>query len=530
MAIIRKGDAYALPVIILADGTPITDADVAGVRIGLGTITAIWPDGQLRYDSGVWLLPITQAQSYTLPQGDVYYQVQVQMSSGETLSSPHTKIHIDSSIFRQPWGKRELDTGGSVEASAVTAAVSLHPESIASEIQNPGVVYGRDAVKYTPQTLTDEQKRQARENIGASDPYVLPQATADALGGVKADAKTDADVLPVHIDTDGNLWTNIDPVDATEDFKASGAASDIDNFDVPEVLKWAMMAKAGDASSYRVNAGKYFIVDGTYRRYYVEVNDDIPDIRYVTAAYHSDDGFVGLYIKQVLSPGVEGVRSWAFDPDDGIWRFDRQITLPSYDSFNGLDDGKVLKINGSTPEWMDFAPTDATADFVASGVDIFEWPFLAHENNWNHTKYYGVKAGAYKVVNGAIAYYVFIKDGTIDSDKARGALFCGFENAGYVHVKACMAQAPGEQYSEELWFSGEERIFEIWGQSVILPQYSRSGSDAGKVLVINGNSPDWEELPTIPTATATDSGKFLTVDASGNYVLAELPKYDGGVS
>lgn len=209
MAIIRKGDAYALPVIILADGTPITETDVSGVRIGLGTITAIWPDGQLRYDSGVWLLPITQAQSYTLPQGDVYYQVQVQMSSGETLSSPRTKIHIDSSIFRQPWGKRELDTDGSVEASAVTAAVSLQPESIAAEIQNPGVVYGRDAVKYTPQTLTDEQKRQARENIGASDPYVLPQATADALGGIKADTKTENDTVPARIDTDGKLWVKV---------------------------------------------------------------------------------------------------------------------------------------------------------------------------------------------------------------------------------------------------------------------------------------------------------------------------------
>lgn len=206
MAIIRKGDAYALPVIILADGTPITETDVSGVRIGLGTITAIWPDGQLRYDSGVWLLPVTQAQSYTLPQGDVYYQVQVQMSSGETLSSPRTKIHIDSSIFRQPWGKRELDADGSVAASAVTAAVSLQPESIAAEIQNPGVVYGRDAVKYTPQTLTDEQKRQARENIGAAAPYVIPQATADALGGVKADAKTDDDTVPARIDADGKLW------------------------------------------------------------------------------------------------------------------------------------------------------------------------------------------------------------------------------------------------------------------------------------------------------------------------------------
>ena len=210
MAIIQKGDAYALPVIILADGTAITEADVAGVRIGLGTITAIWPDGQLRYDSGVWLLPITQAQSYTLPQGDVYYQAQVQMSSGETLSSPRTKIHIDSSIFRQPWGKRELDTGGSVDASAVTAAVSLHPEGIAAEIQNPGVVYGSGAVKYTPQTLTDEQKRQARENIGAAETdYVLPPATSDKLGGIKADAKTEDDTVPARIDADGKLWVKV---------------------------------------------------------------------------------------------------------------------------------------------------------------------------------------------------------------------------------------------------------------------------------------------------------------------------------
>lgn len=149
MAIIRKGDAYALPVIILADGTPITDADVAGVRIGLGTITAIWPDGQLRYDSGVWLLTVTQAQSYTLPQGDVYYQAQVQLASGETLSSPRTKIHIDSSIFRQPWGKRELDVDGSVEASAVTATVSLHPESITAEIQMRRTPATQTAQPYT---------------------------------------------------------------------------------------------------------------------------------------------------------------------------------------------------------------------------------------------------------------------------------------------------------------------------------------------------------------------------------------------
>lgn len=164
-----KGSAYSIPFLLKSGKTTITNENVASVRLGLGNLTASWPGGRLRYSGGYWLFPVTQAQSYALPQGETYYQAQIQMASGETLSSPRTKIHIDSSIFRQPWGKRELDTGGSVDASAVTAAVSLHPEGIAAEIQNPGVVYGSGAVKYTPQTLTDEQKRQARENIGAAE-------------------------------------------------------------------------------------------------------------------------------------------------------------------------------------------------------------------------------------------------------------------------------------------------------------------------------------------------------------------------
>lgn len=81
------------------------------------------------------------------------------------------------------------------------------------------------AVKYTAQTLTDAQKQQARTNIGAgtsdfdgdynnlknkptiSSEYTLPQATADTLGGVKAEAATDEDTQDVRIGTDGKLRT-----------------------------------------------------------------------------------------------------------------------------------------------------------------------------------------------------------------------------------------------------------------------------------------------------------------------------------
>lgn len=63
------------------------------------------------------------------------------------------------------------------------------------------------SVLYTAQSLTDVQKNQARANIGAGTPYTLPQATAEAIGGVKADSAEAADTQPVRIGVDGKLYT-----------------------------------------------------------------------------------------------------------------------------------------------------------------------------------------------------------------------------------------------------------------------------------------------------------------------------------
>ena len=78
----------------------------------------------------------------------------------------------------------------------------------------PAVDNTSSAVKYIPQELTDEQKAQARENIGAlpdtteiPPQYTLPQATSDALGGIKADAATAEDTQAVRIGADGRLYT-----------------------------------------------------------------------------------------------------------------------------------------------------------------------------------------------------------------------------------------------------------------------------------------------------------------------------------
>ena len=78
----------------------------------------------------------------------------------------------------------------------------------------PAVDNTSSAVKYIPQELTDVQKAQARENIGAlpdtteiPSEYTLPQATSNALGGIKADAATAEDTQAVRIGADGRLYT-----------------------------------------------------------------------------------------------------------------------------------------------------------------------------------------------------------------------------------------------------------------------------------------------------------------------------------
>ena len=65
----------------------------------------------------------------------------------------------------------------------------------------------RNAVLYTAQSLTEAQQAQARANIGAGTPYTLPNASTDALGGVKADAVEAEDTQPVRIGGDGKLYT-----------------------------------------------------------------------------------------------------------------------------------------------------------------------------------------------------------------------------------------------------------------------------------------------------------------------------------
>lgn len=345
----RKGDAYAIPFLVKSGDTVIAPANVSGVRIGFANLTASYPDGTLSFDGQYWLFPVAQNQSYGIPAGESEYQVQVQLATGETLSSPRQKIHIDSSMFRQPWGKLELDNNAS-DASAVVAQIDPKPQSITAEIQ--------------------------QFSSGAG--YILPPAASDALGGIKADPKKDDDVLPVHIGEDEKAYVrcpNAEEVgyvgkiadenvatakaaldtlavgnylDMTDDYTASGAES---------VEQWATMAAEGDSAEepYRVKAGRYLVVFEN-SLYYVTILKTFeydPSRRYVEIVTITDDGFWYFDVYYTFEPGIPRYHLVEFSAEDRYLKLDgRDYLLPVYDSDPTVR-GSVLQINNiGAPGWV----------------------------------------------------------------------------------------------------------------------------------------------------------------------------------
>lgn len=241
-----KGSAYSIPFLVKSGKTTITNENVASVRLGLGNLTASWPGGRLRYSGGYWLFPVTQAQSYALPQGETYYQAQIQMASGETFSSKRQCIFVDGTIFRTPFGETQLATPETADAQPIPAQIEPKPEQIAVEIQTLGG--------------------------GLPSGYVLPPATSDKLGGIKADAKTENDTVPARIDADGKLWVKgpVFLVTATSSDGATGTAD-----------KTALEIK--DA----IDAGSSVVMKLTIsgRDYYLSLAQDVSDIDAMAYAF-----------------------------------------------------------------------------------------------------------------------------------------------------------------------------------------------------------------------------------------------------
>ena len=218
----------------------------AGVYESYVTITC--PDGR-RWNSGV----------FDLLTGDL-----PDISGAIETLYPTAVEHV-----LQEMADTRQEMAASVTASEDAAQRAEDAAQRAENAANQGggsTAPAKDAVLYTAQELTEEQKTVARSNIGAAsveavsqlseekadkadipDPYTLPVASADTLGGVKVGNG-------LRVDADGVLSTKGLEVIRTITLDADVDAIKIDNGDdgLPFALDkchFSMVAPAGDASA-----------------------------------------------------------------------------------------------------------------------------------------------------------------------------------------------------------------------------------------------------------------------------------------
>lgn len=131
-------------------------------------------------DGNVVTIPVA-AQVLTVA-GDVFAQVDIYGSSNSKLASFAFKIDVAASVYpdAQIISSDYYNVLTAAIANAVTAAQNAAASATAaaqSAVEAATVVEG--AVKYnTTQTLTDAQKQQARDNIGAPAPYTAGDGIA----------------------------------------------------------------------------------------------------------------------------------------------------------------------------------------------------------------------------------------------------------------------------------------------------------------------------------------------------------------
>ena len=81
MLTILQGDALSVPISIKLNGKEVTTADIQAVKVTMGGIEKRYP-GEITYDSGRFLFPLTQEETFSVRTGLVHVQIRVKYAGG----------------------------------------------------------------------------------------------------------------------------------------------------------------------------------------------------------------------------------------------------------------------------------------------------------------------------------------------------------------------------------------------------------------------------------------------------------------
>lgn len=96
-----QGDSYGLPIEILRDGKAVTPEDVTNVEISVGSITKTYAKNKVYYSNGMWIIPLSQEETFNLPAASVRVQARVMWATGGVTGVDLGDIDVIDSISKE---------------------------------------------------------------------------------------------------------------------------------------------------------------------------------------------------------------------------------------------------------------------------------------------------------------------------------------------------------------------------------------------------------------------------------------------
>lgn len=97
-----QGDSYNLGINILNNaGSPVTPDDVRDVEITIGHLRKTYRNAELTFADGVWMFPVSQADSFGMWPAAVKAQVRVAWVNGVVEGKPLYGIRNEESISKE---------------------------------------------------------------------------------------------------------------------------------------------------------------------------------------------------------------------------------------------------------------------------------------------------------------------------------------------------------------------------------------------------------------------------------------------
>lgn len=97
-----QGDSYFLGFVLRNNaGQPITPEDVLDVEITVGSLTKHMKGGEIIYDSGMWMFPLSQKESIAMRPGSKDAQARIKWAGGAVEGQPIFGVRIQESKSKE---------------------------------------------------------------------------------------------------------------------------------------------------------------------------------------------------------------------------------------------------------------------------------------------------------------------------------------------------------------------------------------------------------------------------------------------